>query len=294
MTSRRWVFTLNNYTLEEVEAIDKMDVNVCNYLIYGREHQNDGTPHLQGFMKLKKPMRLTGVKKIPGLRRAHFEVAKASDQDCIDYCSKEDISPYTLGTLTSQGKRTDLESVADSIGTLTLRQIAEEFPVAYIKYHKGINELKKFHEIDRNWKMEVWVIWGPPGTGKTRFANTLGESQYFVSTPRSGKEIWFDGYEGQETMILDDFYGWMRWSMLIKLLDRYKMGLPIKGGFVSMRSKRIVITSNSHPLLWYNYGSKIVFSALARRTTHFVEYGEGENRREWLYPSDFNEGTFQH
>lgn len=60
-----------------------------NSIIVGKEVGENGTPHLQGFIKFKKPMRLTSVKKI--LDRAHWEPAKGNDQQNLKYCSKQEV-----------------------------------------------------------------------------------------------------------------------------------------------------------------------------------------------------------
>ena len=57
------------------------------YLIYGREVGDEGTPHLQGYVQLKKITRLTGMKKLHPT--AHWEVAKGTEEQNRTYCSKE-------------------------------------------------------------------------------------------------------------------------------------------------------------------------------------------------------------
>lgn len=63
--------------------------------------------------------------------------------------------------------------------------------------------------------------------------------------------MWFDGYEGEETLIIDDFYGWCPHSMLLRVLDRYPFRCPVKGGFTWGLWKNVIITSNKHPKDWY-------------------------------------------
>lgn len=265
MGSRSYVFTLNNYTVEEEKAV-LLSVQAGNvkYCCFGKEVGANGTPHLQGVVLLHKTMRTGAVKRFDGFTRVHLEPRRGTWDQAIEYC-KKDGDWKEVGARPRQGRRSDLEDVVDMVGTKSLREIADEAPVVYVKYFKGIQELKKFKYTERSWEMEVIVAYGPPGTGKTRMAVETSESHFMVATPRSGSEVWFDGYEGQETMILDDFYGWLRWSFLLKLLDRYKLNLPVKGGFVPMRSKRIVITSNTAPNLWYKYDDKKLYSALTRR-----------------------------
>lgn len=84
---------------------------------------------------------------------------------------------------------------------------------------------------------------------------------------------WWDGYDGHEDVIIDDFYGWLKWSFLLNLLDRYPLMLPNKGGYCECKIKRIIITSNKSPEEWYP--SKEDKTPLLRRideTTHFNSF----------------------
>ena len=36
----------------------------------------------------------------------------------------------------------------------------------------------------------------------------------------SGAQSWWDEYEGQPCVIINDFYGWIRYDDLLRLLDR--------------------------------------------------------------------------
>lgn len=59
-----------------------------------------------------------------------------------------------------------------------------------------------------------------------------------------GGALWFDGYEGQEVAVFDDFRPWWcRFDYLLRLLDRYPMKVPIKGGFVNWIPEIIIITT---------------------------------------------------
>jgi len=56
-----YCFTLNNYTDEEVFEIDTAVTNASSnikYVCYGFEEGEDGTPHLQGYIELKKEGKL--------------------------------------------------------------------------------------------------------------------------------------------------------------------------------------------------------------------------------------------
>ena len=100
----RWCFTINNYTDDDIKALDKLDYK---YLIYGYEISKSGTEHLQGFFILRKTCRMSAIKKI--LPRAHLEHARGTDEEAIHYCQK-DGKYVELGSRDEcgRGKRSDL------------------------------------------------------------------------------------------------------------------------------------------------------------------------------------------
>jgi len=87
-SKKDWVFTLNNYTTEEVESLGKLFGSIGSY-IYGFEVGDEGTPHLQGFIKLHTKMRLNEMKDIN--KRIHWEVKGkfSTMKQAEDYCKKE-------------------------------------------------------------------------------------------------------------------------------------------------------------------------------------------------------------
>ncbi|KAH3837875.1 hypothetical protein DPMN_111277 [Dreissena polymorpha] len=83
---KNWCFTLNNYTDDEYKAIREYD---CGYLIVGEEKgEEQGTPHLQGYVQMHKKVRLTSMKRIFNAR-AHYSTAKGTARDNYVYCTKE-------------------------------------------------------------------------------------------------------------------------------------------------------------------------------------------------------------
>lgn len=85
-------------------------------------------------------------------------------------------------------------------------------------------------------------------------------------SPQQGRGVgWWDGYSGQHTVIIDEFYGQLRWSFVLQLLDRYPLRVETKGGCVPFVSRRIIITSNREPSQWYK--SSIDPAPLLRRLT---------------------------
>lgn len=138
--AKRWVFTLNNPTEEEEEQIRAWASTNPEYLIFGRETGlNNGVPHLQGFVILKRKRRLVQLKRIPGFARAHFEVARGSTAAAADYCKKDgDFFEFGDTPVNEQGRRSDFESFKEWCKTRnsppTETEIADAYPSLFGRY----------------------------------------------------------------------------------------------------------------------------------------------------------------
>ncbi len=119
---------------------------------------------------------------------------------------------------------------------------------------------------------ETVVYWGPTGLGKTRLAMEEAGPDAWIMMPRNANVSWFDRYDGQENCVFDEFCGDMPWRMLLRVLDRYALTLPIKGGWCNWAPRKIWITSNHHPNEWYRYGDKMVYATLRRRFARVVHF----------------------
>lgn len=85
--SKKWVFTLNNYTDEQLVLLKQRLETMGEKYVVGKEVGEEcGTPHLQGWVVFKNRVRpITAI----GIPEIHWEKQKGTDQQCIDYCSKE-------------------------------------------------------------------------------------------------------------------------------------------------------------------------------------------------------------
>ena len=96
--------------------------------------------------------------------------------------------------------------------------------------------------------LKVIVYIGETGAGKSRTAAEVATDGTTYYKPRGE---WWDGYQQQNTVIIDDFYGWIKYDEILKICDRYPYQVPIKGGYEQFTSKRIIITSNEPIENWY-------------------------------------------
>lgn len=271
---RNFVFTLNNYTEAERDNVIAWLESSTKYAIVGREEGKGGTPHLQGYAELHAQTTFKKVKDNLG-GRVHLEPRKGTAQQASDYCAKEDPNPWICGTISKAGKRTDIEGlVADCKSGMSAVDLYEKHPVAMFRYYRHAHHCREtFRMADREtWGVDVFVFWGDAGSGKTREAFAKDPGLYMVSLTARGGSVWFDGYDGEEAILIDDFYGGaIHYPMLLRLLDRYRFKLPVKGSSTWKSWKRVYITSNKHPREWYPDG---LTNALARRikeTVHFLK-----------------------
>nr|QKV51315.1 putative replication associated protein [Crucivirus sp.] len=259
--TRNWCFTLNNWTPEEYGIVEDLNVK-ASYLIIGKEVGSNGTPHLQGYIEYPNAVRGSAIRKI--IERIHWEVRKGTAQQASEYC-KKDKNFIEFGSISAQGKRTDLEEIgAAVVAGSSIREIAITFPGTYIKFHKGIAALKSALYEARTEPPKVIWRWGLAGVGKSRGAFDAHKTFYIKDgTP------WWDGYEQQEAIVIDDFdNGKWPFRDMLRLLDRYPYRGQNKGGYVEINSPFIYITCEYPP---YKFWSGNELSQVMRRITEIVE-----------------------
>jgi len=267
MAVRNYCFTINNPTQTPQELYDAFEP-LCKYLVVQKEQGLSGTVHYQGYIELNKTMRHAGLSKIV---RAHYAARAGTREQARDYCMKEDTrieGPWEFGEFgKTRGARSDLDSVARLVQEgKTNKEIYEISPGTTLRYLTHINKLRSIFRPNGT-GVEVHLLYGPPGTGKTRFCYDTHPELWAVPL---GKNLWFDNYQNEENVLLDDFSGQLSLTDCLRLLDRYVIQVPIKGGFVWWNPMKIMITTNVHPRDWYDYSSRSDSYLALQRRIHFV------------------------
>lgn len=272
MSTRNWCFTLFGYMWEDIETLLALK---CRGIIFQEEMcPTTQQPHLQGFVRFDTALNRDAVKTRMGFGHVHLEPSVAPSA-AVEYCRKGDTRMgecYEEGDLFfEQGKSSQVRALCEEIAQgATMSHIISEYPVECIRHSRGIQFVKFWHDKIASAKdrdITVIVLSGSPGSGKTRAAYEYDRTLYKVDRAAASGEIWFDGYDGEKTLLIDDFYGWIPYSQLLNILDRYPLRLSTKGGHGYAGYSTIIITSNALPRAWYKEACD--FRALSRRI-HFL------------------------
>ncbi len=265
--AHHWCFTWNNPSNDATYVYAALEPR---YLIVQEERGTTGTRHFQGYVEFSERFTLAGCRRrLPG---AHFEPRAGTREQARAYAQKEDTrtaGPWEFGTwISGPGARTDLLALRDAVKEGTEDAVLwEDHFGAMLRSYRAVREYRTvIAPVRDDVEPDVTVLYGPTGTGKSRLVRELCGDAYWVSNPSSGQPVWFDGYVGQRTIVLDDFYGWLPNSVLLRLLDRYPFRANCKGYTVPILASRFFITSNIGPEHWYPV-DRHPFGPLDRRIT---------------------------
>lgn len=227
-------------TIWEKIDIDTVKLLKSQYLLISDlDKTDDDQEHWHCLIQFKD------ARKRPRTINAHWEIPK-SKIEARNYCLQKGANFFEKGQLNlATQKEEEWKGFVDLCKTATPKELIESpFSNLYARYmsfagvvHNQFANLKIIdNELDNYW------VWGPPGSGKTRWAwQTYGDDLYI-----KGINKWWDGYHGQETVLLDDWDP--KHEVLVSYLkiwaDRYPYRAECKGSSFMIRPKRIIITSN--------------------------------------------------
>ncbi len=258
--SKYFMFTINNPN----QPLNLIPINfaefgrIPKYAVYQLEIGEKGTPHLQGYICFEKKIKAQALSNLFG-GKPHLEKRKGKHSEAKAYCMKEDTrhgGPWIYGSdegiPEGQGARTDmigLKRDLDEKHKLTV--IADNHFALFLRYPKAIQMYKRLKADKRDWVMEIITLIGGTGVGKTHWAYEHFPDLYAVPPTKQSGCYW-DDYDGQETVLIDEMYG-NRFShgFLLMLTDKYSFTVPNHGGSLTFNSKRIIFTSNADPDVWY-------------------------------------------
>lgn len=271
--SRNWCFTLNNWVDSEYASVLNV-LREARYGIVGKETGESGTPHLQGYVCFPSGKTMSAVKRILG-QRCHLEIARGMPSSNRTYCSKEG-SFEEFGDLPQDprqsGERERERWIAARAAARTGDFDAIDADI-YVRHYSTLKRIA-FDHMPRVEDLEAPCgLWwyGDPGTGKSLTARRTYPNLF----PKAQNK-WWDGYSGEDVVLIDDLDSPAMGHLLKIWLDAYAFVAEVKGGSRRIRPRQIVITSNYSPEELWPDDSQVA-AAVRRRCEfrRFVLLGQG-------------------
>lgn len=151
----------------------------------------------------------------------------------------------------------------DVIKTLATSGKLDQIPSdIFVRYYRTLRSISSDYARPVGIEKQVFVFFGPTGTGKSRRAWEEAGTDVYAKDPRS--KFWC-GYSGQEHVVIDEFRGGIDISHLLRWFDRYPVNVELKGSSIPLSARKIWITSNLHPSAWYTDLDRHTYAALERR-----------------------------
>lgn len=298
----KFILTINNYP-ENWKELFRLDSFVAYAIGCPEVAPTTGTPHIQGYIRYEvgHARSLDSVKK----RYRFAAPANGNDLQNRNYCHKigqyagkdgvfgPNPDAFELGALSHQGARKDLSAVQQAVfsgqtmAEMTYGINGSTPPIRNQNHLKFAESLIKIHAQVRDSTIDPRVEWwyGPSATGKSRAAFAEFPDAYVAME----NSKWWDGYESQSTVIIDDFSSdWCSFRTLLKILDRYPYRIEVKGSSTQLVATTFIITSEKPPEAQYpNIDCDKV--QLYRRITNVRKYSATKDYKNFKWSPEFNQ-----
>lgn len=272
-----------NYTFTDFTQTDiDYNADTMKLLMYATELCPDTNRlHLQGYVTFINKTSLKQAKKHLNNSSIHLEPAIADYQHNLLYIQgpyEKDgkIKPvndtfilYGEPPRSNQGKRNDLQHLCQQLKdcTITIQDIIDTFPGKYHLYRKTFEKITQTVQ-DKNYRKDMTKgIWyyGDTGTGKSHRAfKDYNPDTHYIYPNDNG---WWDGYDGQDTIIINDFRGEISYNQLLQIIDKWPYQLRRRNQQPrQLIASTVIITSSLPPSQIYkNRQDEDSLSQLYRR-----------------------------
>lgn len=248
-----------------------------------------GTYHTHVYMAFQNPKEFSAIQR--RFYGAHIETAHGSHQENRDYIRKEgkwadDVKHETnlpdtfeeSGALPEETtrQRNQSEAILDMVRSgASNAEILAEYPSA-MNHLPRIDQARQTLLAEKYRKefrqLHVVYLWGAAGVGKTRMV--LEKYGYENVYRVTDYEHPFDGYEGQDVLVLDEFRSGIQFSTMLNVLDGYPFQLPCRYANRQACYTKVYIISNisldqQYPNIQVSEPSS--FKALRRRIHEEIE-----------------------
>lgn len=258
--SRKFVITY--WCTEEPLFTDTM-----TYLAYGAEIcPETKRHHWQAFAYFKYQHTETALAKYLKIESAHDThpnvlYMRGDFRSNKEYCSKEG-TLIEHGKRPAQGERVDLNDIKESIvsGKRSVDEITMDDPYLFHKYGRTMQKIEDIHCRKRRRTVMTKGMWfiGSTGKGKSHASFNIAGENYFLY---KNDHTWWDGYCGQEIVVVNEFRGSIPYTDLMELCDKWPFKVTRRGREpMPFTSKLIIVNSKIHPRDMYpDYWDEIEF-----------------------------------
>ena len=260
---RKYQLTINNpldhgFSHEKIKS-NLSEFNLKYWCLCDEIGLEEKTPHTHVYFTSKNAIMFSTVHQ--RFYGAHIEPALGTDQQNRDYIRKEgeysdsekketnipetfeEWGEMQIGRLKGETISTEVFSmIKDGCSDL---DILEVYP-AYMTKISALDSVRQKLRAEKYAKclreMNVQYIFGDTGTGKTRSVyETYGyDSVYRVSDYNHP----FDGYTGENVLVLDEFRSNLTITFLLQLIDIYPLVLPCRYADKQACFENVIIISN--------------------------------------------------
>jgi len=121
-------------------------------------------------------------------------------------------------------------------------------PHVRVVNYRSLLQIGSDFDTPRAMERSCAVYWGRTRTGKSRRAWDEAGMDAYCKDPNT--KFW-DGYQNQPNVVIDEFRGTINISNMLRWLDRYPVRVEVKGSSRPLKAVKFWITSNVNPLYWY-------------------------------------------
>lgn len=193
------------------------------YMAYGMETcPTTQRIHWQGFLRFKKPYSIKAA--IVVMKPHHIEIMKGTFRQNEVYCSKEGVLQEHGKKPQAGGKDEDIKQIVANIrsGKIDANDALFSNPnhVRYLRvFERAEEDWERLQR--RNFVTQIVWITGPTGSGKSRYVHENCKDNIYIKPLADGDVKWWDSYNCQEEVWMDDFRGQIQYAELLTLADRY-------------------------------------------------------------------------
>lgn len=246
--ARHWLLTINDSdTGDSWKNPDSLNGDYSGIVwLRGQKEIGASTsrPHWQLFASYKRGVRLAAIRKCFGTR-VHAEPSRSKAAE--DYVFKDETAiAGTRFELGSKPFERNSKTDWDAVRTAAKSGKLDDCPAnVFVQHYRTLKQIAMDNMTVPENMPGVTGLWiyGPPGTGKSHYARqNYGNNLYLKAQNK-----WWDGYQGQKHVLLDDLDSNCLGHYLKIWADKYAFMAECKGSSIQIRPKTFIVTSNYKP-----------------------------------------------